>query len=298
MMPGVWGRRKAPGAVVAQACVAGYARATPVRSASLLAAVALWPLAARAGETDCHYEAGVLVVPAEVMGVAGDYVLDTGSAHTLLAETQAQGAGFAETQLTGEVRLADLTIAAQPVAVARLDERLYALPTPVAGVNGADLLAPYVVDVSFAPCRVALWRPGEAPRFRARASLPLAWAEGRPTALARVADDDRTLSGDFVLATGADTPVRLRDDLADAPGAARREGLYPYGALRPKLRALSFAGELFEAAPAGLEARAELPATGEIGAPVLSRFRLRFDFPARRLQLAKEKGPPDRSSGP
>ncbi|MDB5447850.1 MAG: hypothetical protein JWQ97_3167 [Phenylobacterium sp.] len=152
--------------------------------------------------------------------------------------------------------------------------------------------------MSFAPCRVALWPRGHAPRFHAEASLPLAWADGRPTAPASVADNSRTLSGDFVLATGSDTSVRLRDDLADAPGAARREPLYPYGALRPKLRALSFGGDLFEAAPAGLEARADLAAAGEIGAPVLARWRLRFDFPAGRLQLAKQKGPPDRSGGP
>ena len=43
----------------------------------------------------------------------------------------------------------------------------------------------------------------------------------------------------------------------------------------------------------------DLPdAAGEIGAPALAGFRLRFDFPESRLSLAKEKGPPDRSDGP
>jgi hypothetical protein len=255
----------------------------------LCAAAALWPLAAQAGASRCWFEAGVLVVPAEVMGVAGDYVLDTGSARTQLADTQAEGAGFADTELKGEVRLAGLDLGDRPVAVATLDARLRQLPTPVAGVIGADILGAYVVDVRFAPCRVALWRPGAAPRFGPATRLPLALRNGVATGPAAVADDRRALAGDFVLATGSDSPVRLRDDLADAPGAAGREALYPYGALRPRLRALSFAGDLFEQAPSGLLPRAGQAAAGEIGAPVLAAYRLRFDFPGGRLFLARAR---------
>jgi hypothetical protein len=267
-----------------------------VRRLALLAA-ALWPLAARAGESGCWYEAGVLVASAQVAGVAGDYVLDTGAPRTLLADTQAQGAGFADGGLA-TVRLAGLSVADRPVAVAKLDSRFYWLPTPVAGVIGADVLKAYVLDVSFAPCRLGLWPAGAAPAFPRGRWLALDWAEGRPVASAGVADDARAMRGAFVLSTGSDTPVRLRDDLADAPGAAKREALYPYGALRPKVRALSFAGDLFENQASGLAARSDLPATGEIGAPVLSRYRLRFDFPAGRLWLSKEKGPPHRAGGP
>ncbi|CAN7217125.1 hypothetical protein LJR219_000718 [Phenylobacterium sp. LjRoot219] len=267
-------------------------------SALLLAVTALWPLAARAGETACWYEAGVLVVPAEVMGVAGDFVLDTGAPRTLLAETQAQGAGYAETELKGSVRLAGLELADRPVQVMKLDARLRPLPTPVAGVIGADVLAGRVLDVQFAPCRVAITAAGEAPSFGPAVRLPLTWRSGRPTAPAEVSDGARVLGGDFVLATGSDAAVRLRDDLADAPGAAEREALYPDGAVRPRLRALSFAGDLFEAQPSGLASRAELDAVGEIGGPVLSHYRLRFDFAGGELLLAKQKGPPDRSDGP
>lgn len=256
-------------------------------SLPLLLAASLWPLCAQAGAARCWFEGGVLVVPGEVMGVAGDYVLDTGAPHTLLADTQAQGAGFAATALTGEVRVAGLDLRDRPVAVAVLDARLFALPTPVAGVIGADVLAGRVLDVRFAPCRIGLYEPGHAPAFRHAASLPLAWRGGRPVTPAVVADSRRTLSGDFVVATGADTPVRLRDDLADAPGAAKRETLYPYGPVRPSLRALSFGGDLYEVQPSGLTAKAELDAAGEIGAPVLSHYRVRFDFARGWLELAK-----------
>lgn len=272
--------------------------ADAVRLPALLLAAAVWPFAAQAGETACWFEADVLVVPAEVMGVAGDYVLDTGSPRTLLAETQAQGAGFAQTELKGPVRVAGLELADRSVQVMKLDARLARLPTPVAGVIGADVLAGRVLDVEFAPCRVALRPAEEAPPFGPALVLPLSWRGGRPTTTAEVTDGRRVLAGDFVLATGADAAVRLRDDLADAPGATARERLYPYGGARPRLGALAFAGDRYPAQPSGLTAQGELDAVGEIGGPILSRYRLRFDFAHDRLLVDKQKGPPDRSDGP
>ena len=60
------------------------------------------------------------------------------------------------------------------------------------------------------------------------------------------------------------------------------------------MRALSVLGELWENASAGPVASGDLPpgVLGEIGAPVLRRWRLRFDFAAKRLSLAPtKKGP-------
>jgi len=253
---------------------------------ALSALLALLATPALAGEAPCWFENGVVVVGAEVMGVPGDYILDTATAHTVLAESQAQAAGFAETALTGEVRLAGVALAGRPVAVSDLDLRTGALPTPIAGVIGADVLRPYVVDVSFAPCRVALRAPGAAPGFGAARRLPLRWVADRPVVAAAVADGPHALAGAFAPATGADTAIRLSDAHARAPGAAKPKELYPYGVLRPRLRALSFAGELFENLPAGL-LQAEGPdLSGQIGAPLLARYRLRFDFPAGRLLLS------------
>jgi len=242
--------------------------------------------AAAAGAT-CWFEGGVVVVGADVMGVSGDYILDTATPHTQLAESQAQAAGFADTALVGEVRLAGVAAQGRPVAVADLDLRTGALPTPIAGVIGADVLRDYVLDVSFAPCRVSLAPAGRAPRFAgARTRLPLRWVAERPTVAAAVADGRQTLSGAFALGVGADTAVRLSDAAARAPGAAKPVELYPYGILRPRLRALSFAGSLSEDLPAGLVKAEDPELTGQIGAPLLSRWRLRFDFPAGQLLLA------------
>jgi hypothetical protein len=255
----------------------------PALTLAALLALAATPVVA--GEAACRFENGVVVMSAEVMGVPGDYILDTATPHTLLGDSQAQAAGFAETALTGEVRLAGVTARERSVAVAGLDLRTGALPTPIAGIIGADVLRAYVVDVSFAPCRVALWPSGQAPRFRATTILPMSWVAERPVVAAAVADGSHAFAGAFTPATGADTAVRLSDTLARAPGAARPKELYPYGVLRPRLRGLSFAGALWENLPAGL-LKAEDPAlAGEIGAPLLSHYRLRFDFPAGKLLL-------------
>jgi len=260
----------------------------PVLAFAALLALAAAPAAA--GEAACWFENGVVVVGAEVMGVAGDYILDTATPHTVLAETQAQAAGFAETALTGEVRLAGVVAAGRPVSVQAIDLRSGALPTPVAGVIGADVLRSYVLDVSFAPCRVALRPRAQARRFPAAAVLPLQWVAGRPMTRAAAADGPHALIGGFAPATGADTAVRLSDAVASVAGAARPKELYPYGVLRPRLRAFSFAGRLWENLPAGLLKAQDPALLGEIGAPLLARYRLRFDFPAGKLLLAPATG--------
>ena len=244
---------------------------------------------ALAGEAACWFEGGVVVVGAEVMGVAGDYILDTATPHTQLADSQAQTAGFTETALVGEVRLAGITVEARPVSVAVLDLRTGALPTPVAGVIGADVLRGYVVDVSFAPCRVALRPAGQAPALRGRTTaLPIAWVAGRPVVAAAVADGPRAFAGAFAPATGGDRALRISDAYARArgPPKARLKELYPYGVLQPRLRAFSFAGRLSENLRAGLVAAEDPALAGEIGAPLLAQWRLRFDFPAGKLILA------------
>jgi hypothetical protein len=193
----------------------------PAASAPLALLLLVSAPAARAGEVACWFDNGAVVVPAMVGGVAGDYILDTGTAHTILAETQAQGAGYADTALKVEVRIAGLTLTRRPVAVLDIDPRSHAFPTPIAGVIGADILADHVLEVSFAPCRVGLYRPGRAPRLRAEAALPIALAGGVPTLAAAVADGPHARAGRFVIATGGDTAVRIDDGQAQVPGSRR-----------------------------------------------------------------------------
>ena len=252
-----------------------------VAPALLLAAVSLAPQPARAAA--CWFEHGVVVVPASVAGVAGDYILDTGAPATLLHETRAQMAGHAANRLRGKVQVAGLTLTDQAVLVADLDVRTLGFDTPIAGVIGADALAGQIVDLSFAPCRVTISAPGRAPRFQAVQVLPMPLVDGLPTIMAAVADGPRAALGRFGLSTGLDAAIRLNEGLARVPGA-RSEDLAPHGPRRAQLRALSFAGALFEALPAGLEPSAE-GRLGTLGAQVLSHWHVRFDFSRGRLLL-------------
>ena len=237
-------------------------------------------------EVACRFQAGVIVVPAVVAGIAGDYILDTGAAQTTLHETTAQAEGIVGTDLVGGVALAGFRLGERALKVADLDIRTWNLPTPAAGVIGADVLGAYVVDVRFAPCRVRLSLPGQAPAFEGRV-LPIGWDLGRPTAIASVSDDAHQVTGAFVIATGANVPVRLADDLAQAPGALRPEELYAQGVWLARLPQVTFAGSVGRDVAAGLMAP-EGDVVGLLGAQVLAHFQLRFDFPAGRLVVAPE----------
>ena len=146
-------------------------------------------------------------------------------------------------------------------------------------------MSAYVVDVSFAPCRVEIWRAGKAPRFRFDQSLPMRAAGVLPVISASVADGPRTAMGGLVVSTGLDSAVRLDEALAGVPGA-KADDVAPYGPRRARLRALSIAGELFENVPSGLRPHLE-GAVGAVGAPMLARWRLRLDFPRGRLFLRR-----------
>lgn len=257
-------------------------------SSALLACVALTG-AAWAGETPCWYEQGVVVAPASLAGLAGDYILDTGAPATLLHETKAQAAGLAAGGLHGDVQIAGLSLPDRPFTVADLDARTWAFPTPIAGVIGADLLSAYVVDISFEPCKVAIYPLRQAPTFRPTASVRLKPGAGVATSRAAVSDGMSALAGDFVISTGSDTPVRLDQRVASVPGAAKAEDVLPYAEGRARLRAASFAGELFENLDSGLAKDGDV-AVGVIGAPLLARWRLRFDFPRSRLLLRRADG--------
>ncbi|HEY0647521.1 hypothetical protein [Phenylobacterium sp.] len=236
---------------------------------------------AHAAELACRFEAGTITVPAQVAGIAGDYILDTGAAQTALHETKAQAEGIVAIALTGDVSVGGMVVRAAPLKVQDLDVRTWNLPTPAAGVIGADVLRGFVVDVTYAPCRVRLSAPGRAPRFAGRA-LNLAWDLGRPTVEAAVSDDAHRLSGRFVIATGANAPVRLADDLAQIPGALRPDELYPEGVFLARLPQVEFGGAVGRDVGAGLM-KPEGEAVGLLGGAVLAHFRLRFDFPGGKL---------------
>lgn len=243
-----------------------------------------------AAELRCWYEQGVLVAPAAVGPVAGDFIIDTGAARTELHETRAMGEGYSGEAVTLEVRVGGISFPEREVAIVDQDARTWAFPTPIAGVIGADVLRHLVLEAQFEPCRLRVGPPSRPPAGAPPAAvLPLTWIEGRPTVRAAVADDRSALAGPMTPATGLDAAVRLSPSAAEVSGAAEPGKLGPYGSARAELRALSFAGVLFERLPAGLLAEGDAARLGAVGPAVLARWRLRFDFPAGRLELY----PPD-----
>lgn len=259
-----------------------------MKLAALASAAALTLLApaAQAGESACWYEEGVLVAPAAIAGLAGDYIIDTGAPRTLLHETKGQMAGYLTPAQRGDVEIAGLDLQDRPFTVVDLDARTAAFPTPIAGVIGADILAAYVVDVSFAPCRIVIRPAAEAQGFRPVLTLPFQAGRNLPTARAIVSDGTRVFGADFLLSTGADAQVRLDARLASVPGSGEPEKLLPNGGVLARLTAMSFEGKLTRRLSAGLMQNGDPDLAGVIGAPFLSQWRLRFDFPGRQVLLA------------
>jgi hypothetical protein len=240
-----------------------------------------------AREVACRFEAGVVVVPASVAGFAGDYIFDTGSAQTLLHETRAGAEGLTGPEVTGSVRIAGLTLPPRRIGISDLDARTWNLATPVIGVVGADVLQGLVVDIAFSPCRLRLARPGEEGVFKG-AARPAIWSDGRPMVEAVVSDGARQLTGPFILATGANAPIRIADDLASIPGASRPSELYPEGVWLARLPSLRLADRTFTDVGSGLTPP-EGDSAGVIGGAILANFRLRFDFAGGRVLIASAR---------
>jgi len=257
--------------------VAGLAaRGLDVKACVLAAVLVVAPAGVCAKEIACWFDGDVVVAPAEVAGIPGDYIIDTGAPRTQLHNTRAEGAGIAEPALTAPVRLAGRRVRGLSVEVADLDARTFALPTPVAGVIGADALAGFVLDLRLSPCRLSL-KPGRGRR-----------AAGAPPPLieATVSDGVTRRDGLFVVATGA--PARL--SLSDAAAAAsdRRTGLPAAGeAPVGRLAELTIAGRTLGDVKTAVVPGAWIDprADGVVGVAALANYRLRFDFPRRTLSL-------------
>ena len=166
---------------------------------------------AAAGETACWIDNGAVVTSAALGDIAGDFILDFSAPHSQLHLTTAQSDGLGDAQSTQDT----LTLAGERIAatfeVADLDDRSWDLPTNISGVIGADVLASYVVELRFAPCRLTLSR--RASSTRALASLPVEMVAGTPTVAATVSDGATTLTGRFAIDTGA-AGVRVSDAVA------------------------------------------------------------------------------------
>ena len=255
----------------------GRCGAVAVAGLALLAGPAM---AAPADWTACRISQGVLVVPAQAAGLTGQFVLDTGTARSVLDATQASLASLDPdaTAATVVVRLAGRRLAHIDVAIAALDARTFIQPTPITGVLGADVLAGQVLEVEPAPCRFRIGARGTL-SGPVLARLPVRMMEGAPYVTASVSDGARAKTGAMRVATGMG-PVSLD------PAAARMEGA-PAGAsdLSAPLRALSLGPLLVEGPDAAVAKDAQPGVLGEIGEPVWARYGFQLDLKRGVLTL-------------
>lgn len=280
-------------------------RRTLVRMAAGLAAglaagalaVAAGGGAARAadGWTACRIQHGVLLVTVRAAGLTGPFILDTGTAHSVLDATQASLAGLETGPAVIPVTLAGRRIPAASLAVAPLDARTRTQPTPITGVIGADLLQGRVLEVRPDPCRLRLTgRPGRG--GRALAELPVTMSDGVPTVEAAVSDGAAAMRGRFRVSTGLAVAVRLSPALARLEGRGGPAPAPP----PPSLRALSLGGLLVEDPGADLAPAAEPGLAGDIGEPVWALHGFSLDLARGRLTLfdTAKQPPPRQGEGP
>ena len=249
------------------------------------------PRPAEPAWTACQVVHGVLVVPARAAGLTGPFILDTATPVSVLDATQATLAGLEAGDANVDLRFAGRRWPTLRLSVAPLDARTFAMPTPITGVLGADLLDGWVLEVTPDPCRLRLSRR-PAWRGRALAALPIERRDGVPYVMAGVSDGEHARRGPMRVATGADLAVRLGPDTARVEGAtaAAKSPTAP-------LRAISLGGLLVEN-PTGAIADAASPGVlGEIGEPVWSRQGFSLDLGRGRLVLFQPPTKRTRRSG-
>ena len=252
-----------------------------LRVASLLLAGSLIAGGARSGETRCWFENGALVVPAAFGDIAGDFILDLSAPVSQLHVTRAQSQGIGADQARADLALAGERIGGFSMTVADLDARSKGFTTNIAGVLGADALAPFVADIDFAPCEVRLSRrPGGARAGSVR--LQVGTIAGVPTVAAAISDGVTSRPGAFAIDTGSAATRIARAALSRVP--------HPGADPLVRLRAIAIAGRLFEQTPAGLAPDAPAGLSGSIGTAVWSRFHMRLSMRRGWLELGPASG--------
>jgi hypothetical protein len=250
-------------------------------AALAIAAASLCAAAAQAGETRCWLDQGAVVAPAAFGDIAGDFLVDFSAARSALHLDTAQSHGLDGTQVSGALVLAGERLDAR-FDVVSLDERTRGLPTSIDGLIGADALAGRVVDLSFSPCRIVIWR-GRPPPVRALARLPLAMTNGAPTFAASISDGRTALRGRFAIDTGT-AAVRIASAAArlSRPGADAGSRLAPPA----RLDALGVDGLVLRGLPAALASDLPAGVLGGVGDAAWAGYDLRIDLSRMRLELS------------
>jgi hypothetical protein len=249
----------------------GVERARRGGSAGTVAAIAVLALgagAARAGEAPCWLDHGAVVVAAALGDVAGDFIVDLSRPTSALHVTRANSDGVEADAVAAPLEIAGERIAALQVPVLDLDPQTRAFDTSINGIIGWDALRRWRValDLRRGGCRLVL---GSRTAGRGRdVRLPLREIAGAPAVPALATDGSAVRAGLFRLDTAQEATVI---------DGSRLSHLAPPGGAPVRLRAVEFAGALFEQVPAGVGSSRSSAVEGSLGLGVLRGAMLTLD---------------------
>lgn len=247
-----------------------------IAAAGLLAALA-WASSADAGESRCWIDKGALVAPAAFGDIAGDFLIDLSALTSSLHDTAAQSHGLVGASARQALVVAGQHLADADMAIVDLDARTMRFDTVINGVLGMDVLGRFTIEIDPSPCRLRLsLKPPAAPKGGVR--LPIRDVGGRPAVPAVVTDGTLVRAGLFAIDTA---------DWATTVAGARFSGTPSVASDSPvRVRAVEFAGRLFEQVPAAIAPEGPDGAMDAIGMAVLSRRRLVLDVKDGWLDVA------------
>jgi predicted aspartyl protease len=243
---------------------------------------------------------------------AGGSVLDAKRAEELGLEAVGQqtsrGAGGTETGSTVHgvaVELPGVELVDQTMGTLALGPISAQGGQPMDGILGYPLLSRVVAEVDYPNRSLSLFDPGRYHYSGRGVSLPITFKDNLPYVKARVVlPDGRSIVGKFVIDTGASTSLIL------SPGAIEREGIEASlgktitvqargvgGArdvrlarvTRLELAGFSLAQPVATLQPPGPGYISAEGTVGNIGAGILSRFKVVLDYPRKRIIF--EPGP-------
>jgi predicted aspartyl protease len=224
-----------------------------------------------------------------------------GEAHALGAGGAEQGilVGGVDVQIPG-VQLVDQHMSALPLAAlgAQSGRKLD-------GILGHPVFAQSVVEVDYAKQCVSLFNPSSYRYKGSGVSVPLTFIDNTPYVEARVElPDGRALKGKFLIDTGASTSLALSPGFVEQEAVLASLGktmaMQARGVGGPtdvrlarvgklELAGFSLAQPVAALQPKGAGIISAEGTAGNIGGGVLSRFKVIFDYPKRRMIL--EPGP-------
>jgi hypothetical protein len=268
----------------------------------------------------------VVLIPVKINGTMElNFILDTGVRTTILTEpllvnflefdtlntvtVRGLGEGDAiEAQLARNVRL-DLPngITGKHINLLVLPEGLVSYSNmfgkPVYGIMGYELFGRFAVEINYQHEYITVWNPFAMRPFRSWERHPIRLQGGKPYVQATLTDQHgNTHEEEWLIDTGASMALSLFDDQLNVPDpsidAFLGKGLSGnvYGKLSrlPRLTIGSFELEDIvtgfpDLSSLGIRAN-QIGWYGNIGAEVISRFRIVFDYPHRQVLLKKTMG--------